>query len=562
MSIIDDLKLAFGSNSAQYKTKSGAYLAKSDLGKIIAKYDLDATNQVIRGYNSLYRSNNLYNSDSISPYNIHYSREMLYDDYEQMDRDATMSAALNIYAEECITKNEFGNILTIESDDVDVVEELEYLFYDILRIDVNLFPWSRNLVKYGDSFLRLDIVDKLGITGAYSLSPYSIQRNESDSEVTFTYNQSMDSVSTSQVSKSEMLDNFEVIHFRLLTDTNFFPYGRGILENGRKSWKQLTLLEDAMLIYRIMRSPERRLFKIDVGNIKPDDVDSYMNEIIAQSKKSPYIDPATGDYDLRFNILNSLEDFYIPVRGSNNNTEIDTLSGLDNSTSIDDIEYIRDKTLSSLTIPRAFLTFDDSLNSKATLSSEDIRFSRAVERIQHVIVDGLTKLAMIHLYTRNFSDEQIASINLSLSTSSKLAELERIDILNSKLSLMRDLMDNNMFSRKWAYENIFTITEEGQAKLEIEMVEDSKLKYRLEQIERDGEDPFKSDDTSDDENDDENKSKSLSKQPMFSSRQIEETDRFIKQISSSKHRISQLNKLKNQFQKSKKIKRAATKLLT
>jgi hypothetical protein len=707
-----------------------------------------------------------------------------------------------VFCHNCTTKNEYNEILSIHSENSEVQDSLYNLFYDILNVEFNLWPWTRMLCKYGDLFLKLDIMEKIGIINAFPLSPYAVSRLEDPSNpdnIVFRYDNTLGTkiyVSNSSTAQ-KVFQNYEIAHFRLLSDTNFAPYGKSILENARKTWKQILLLEDAMMIQRIMRAPERRIIKIDVGNIPPNEVESYMNTIIERMKKIPYIDETTGDYDLRFNLMpiawyskiqltdnriitikelseeikqgkinyvysidknndnkivegkvtwcdltikdseilrihlndssyldvepshpimlktgeyikakdlklndsimpfiynsennnyendiefkviqleqslkkedvycmtvedyhnfavvthkndkngifvknSSLEDFYLPIRGGNSGTEIDTLPGME-FTGIEDIEYLNRIMLAGLRIPKAFLTMDETLQGKcldlnteiklinnksktlhqliedynnditnfvysydinshtieigeiefagitrinaevikiklnididvictpdhkfltqskgyveaqyletndyiigflfnnigypiqiynyfkiqsiekleeridtgditikdyhnfalssglfvhnSTLSGEDVRFSRSVERVQRVLESELNKIAIIHLYTQGFSDEDLTEFELKLTISSKIAEQEKLEILAQKITQARDLKELKMFSSDYIYTNIFQLSEDEYKEEQEKLIGDLKYQFRLNQIEQDGNDP-------------------------------------------------------------------------
>ena len=305
----------------------------------------------------------------------------LFKDYESMDSDAIISSALDIYADESTMKSEYGDVLEIKTGNENIKQILHNLFYDILNIEFNLWPWIRNMCKYGDFFLKLEIHEKYGITNVVPLSVYDTSRVEGlDPENPEYVKYIIESATNEHRYKSqqsatkEELENYEVAHFRLLSDSNYLPYGKSQIEGGRKIWKQLTLMEDAMLIHRIMRAPEKRVFKLDIGNIPPSEVDNYMQQVINKMKKAPVVDENTGDYNLKYNMQNITEDFFLPVRGGDSGTSIDSLPGLTYEAT-EDIEYLKNKLLASLRIPKAFLGFEDQIGSKATLAAEDVRFA-------------------------------------------------------------------------------------------------------------------------------------------------------------------------------------------
>ena len=418
----------------------------------------------------------------------------LFRDYEEMDNDAIVSSALDIYADESTMRSEYGDVLTIQSDNENIHDILRNLYYDILNVEFNLWPWVRNLCKYGDFYLYLDIKDNYGVTNITPLSAYDVTRIEGQDpanpyEVKFSIE---DGDNRHSYNKSEKeFQNYEIAHFRLLSDSNFVPYGKGMIEGARKIWKQLSLMEDAMLIHRIMRAPEKRVFKIDIGNIPPAEVENFMQKIINKMKKAPVIDKQTGDYNLRYNIQNLTEVFFLPVRGGDSGTQIEGLPGLTYE-AVDDIEYLRNKLLAALKVPKAFLGYEESLGSKATLAAEDVRFARTIERIQRIIVSELTKIGIVHLYSQGFTDEELVNFELSLTNPSKIYEEEKIELWNSKQSLGQSMIDSKIASTEWVYDNIFKFTEEEKKKIRLDLIKDQKRKFRHDQIETEGNDPVQS----------------------------------------------------------------------
>ncbi len=425
-----------------------------------------------------------------------HSRLELFRDYEAMDTDSIIASALDIYADECTAKNEFGDVITIQSGNGAVQKVLYNLLYDILNIEFNLWPWIRNTIKYGDFFLHLDISEKYGVTGVNPISPYEMIREEGYDEknpkaVRFRRDYAATSLNSHGISSADdIYENYEIAHFRLLTDTNFLPYGRSLIEPSRKVWKQITLMEDAMLIHRIMRAPDKRIFKIDIGNIPPAEVDTYMEAMISKMKKVPYIDQATGQYNLKYNMQNLLEDFYLPVRGSETGTAIENLSGIQFD-SIQDIDYLKNRLLGSLKIPKAYLGYEEDTTGKATLASQDFRFARTIERIQKIIVSELYKVAIAHLYAQGFTDEELVDFSLSLTAPSSVYEKEKIELWASKVALAGDMIEKRLFSKPWIYEHVFNLSDDVYLAELNGIVQDTKEYFRLEQIKTEGNDPSK-----------------------------------------------------------------------
>jgi hypothetical protein len=421
-------------------------------------------------------------------FNLSYqsSRVELFRDYDTMDMDPILASALDIYADECTTRNEMGDILQIKSTNDEIKNILHNLFYDILNIEFNLWSWTRCMVKYGDFYLRLHISPEYGVYLVEPLSTYYVTRVENAHLTNKNFVKFQ--VNLPYGNKLEDLENYQIAHFRLLSDSNFLPYGKSMLEGARRVWKQLSLMEDAMLIHRIMRAPEKRIFKVDIGNIPPNEVDNHMERIMTQMKKTPYLDQQTGDYNLRFNLQNMVEDFFLPVRGSDSGTSIDNLPGLE-WTGTDDIEYLRNKMMAALKIPKAFLGYDESLSGKATLAAEDIRFARTIQRIQRIIVSELNKIAVIHLYSQGYRDESLVDFTLELTNPSTIFEKEKIDVWKSKVEVSKDMQENKFFSKKWIYENVFGLSDQDMIDLQKQLVDDAKGTYRFKQIEEEGNDP-------------------------------------------------------------------------
>ena len=425
-------------------------------------------------------SSNTYNPN----YNYFSSKTELYTDYETMDQDAIINSALDIYADETVMKDDFGDVLRITSNNENIKKILHNLFYDVLNIEFNLWPWVRNMCKYGDVYLKLDITEEIGVVNVTPLSAYEIIREEGmDPENPYH-------VQFKQLGAGNVTyENFEIAHFRLLTDSNFLPYGRSMIEGGRKVWKQLTLMEDAMLIHRIMRAPEKRIFKIDVGNIPPNEVDNYMQKIINQMKKTPYVDQQTGDYNLKFNMQNMLEDYFLPVRGGQSGTEIDTLAGME-FTGIDDIEYLRNKMMAALKVPKAFIGYEEGISGKATLAAEDVRFARTIERIQRIIISELHKIAIVHLSAQGFENAELVDFELTMTSPSTIYEQEKLTLYNTKVDLAGSMIEKKLMPRDWIFKNVFNFSPEEIEEIELGIIQDQKETFRMTKIAEEGEDPL------------------------------------------------------------------------
>lgn len=408
--------------------------------------------------------------------------------HNTMDMDPIISSAFDIYADECLTQNELGEMLTIRSTNDNIKQILYNLYYDILNIEFNLWSWTRNLVKYGDFYLKLYVSPEFGVYMVEPLSSYSVHRleNTDPNNKNYVKYQYM----LPEGGKFEELENYQIAHFRLLSDSNFLPYGKSIVEGARRVWKQVSLMEDAMLIHRIMRAPEKRIYTVDVGNIPPHEVEQYMERLIAKTKKVPYVDERTGDYNLRFNMMNMMEDIYLPARSADSATRVEPLGGME-FTGIDDIEYLRNKMMAALKIPKAFLGYEEDLSGKATLAAEDVRFARTIQRVQKFIISELTKIGIVHLYAQGYKDAQLVDFSLELTNPSTIFEKEKVSVWQEKVAVAKDMIDNKIYSRKWIYTNVFNMSDDDISVVNNDIIEDTKQNYRIKQIEEEGIDPTK-----------------------------------------------------------------------
>ena len=487
------------SNDVVIRNIGGDQLKVTDINSIQKSNSLE-TNSLVDRFSRLY----MYNNANVYNPNLNYQtlRVQLYADYEAMDTDPIIASALDIVSDEATIKNDQGEVISIKSSDENIQRVLYNLFYDVLNVEFNLWSWTRNMLKYGDFFLKLEIAEKFGV---YNVLPYTVYHMirhegtdpENPSEVHFQLEPdgitaaSDPNYRRNPNRKDIVLENYEVAHFRLISDVSYLPYGRSYLEPARKIFKQVNLMEDAMLIHRIMRAPEKRMFYINVGSIPPNEVEQFMQKTINQMKKTPYIDPQTGNYNLKFNMQNMMEDFYLPVRGGDTSTRIETTKGLDYDGTTD-VQYLQAKLFAALKIPKAYFGYEGDLQGKATLAAEDIRFARTVERIQKIMESELTKIALVHLYTQGFTGESLTNFEIKLSTASIIFDQEKVALLKEKVDLAAQMKDSKMFSSDYIYENIFDMSEDKYMEERDLVREDTKRAFRLAQIEGEGNDPAKS----------------------------------------------------------------------
>lgn len=499
-SLLSRLKKLF-STDIIIRNVGGDQLKVADTNQVQMSGELE-NNSLFSRYNRIYTTSptSLYGYQS--SFNYQTLRTQLYSEYDAMDTDAIIASALDILSEESTLKNDMGEVLHIRSSDENIQKILYNLFYDILNVEFNLSWWIRNMCKYGDFFLKLEISEKFGVYNVIPFSAFNIERQEGydkDNPTAVRFKYDPDGLSSEtygyfktpnqQDAKSLYFDNYEIAHFRLLTDINYLPYGRSYIEPARKLFKQYTLMEDAMLVHRIVRAPEKRIFYMNVGGIPPAEVENFMQKAISKMKRTPYIDQTTGEYNLKYNMQNLMEDFYIPLRGNDASTKIETLGGLQYD-GITDVNYLRDKLFAALRIPKAFLGYDEKLQGKATLAAEDIRFGRTVEKIQRIIVSELYKIAFVHLYSQGYKNEGLTNFELSLTTPSIIYDQERVALLKEKVDLVTSMGETGLFSSDWIYENIFHLSADQYDEMRNLVIQDKKRKFRLSQIENEGNDPL------------------------------------------------------------------------
>jgi hypothetical protein len=486
------------------RNQGGNQLKVMDVDSIQTSGDI-ATNSLMDRYNRIYSPSSTSLLGSQINVNYQYLRTMIYSDYDIMDYDAIVASALDIISDECTLKNDMGEVLQIRSSDDNIQKILYNLFYDVLNIEFNLWSWIRQMNKYGDFFLKLEIAEKYGVYNVIPYTAYHIERQENyDPEhpnaVRFRYSPEgiyaggsgyygVPNTFDRDKENGIYFDNYEMAHFRLLTDVNYLPYGRSYLEPGRRIFKQYALMEDAMLIHRISRSPDRRIFYINVGSIPPSEVENFMQKTISTMKRTPLMDPQNGEYNQKYNMQNLMEDFYIPLRGNDTSTKIETTPGLTYD-GISDVTYLRDKLFAALKVPKAFMGYEKDLTGKATLAAEDIRFARTIDRIQRIALSELYKIALVHLYTQGYTDESLTNFELSLTTPSIIYDQERIALMKEKVELANSMMESKLFPSDWIYENVFHFSADQYDEYRDLIVQDQKRKFRVTQIEAEGNDPL------------------------------------------------------------------------
>ena len=462
------LATTFGPNSTLGQGQPDYKLDKKEILKTQDKAEYEKAK--LQNQQSLYLStnwakveNNLYTQA------IYYepTRLAAFYDYESMEYTPEISTALDIYSEESTTPDQNGYVLQVYSESKRIKSILVDLFVNTLDINTNLPMWIRNMCKYGDNFVYLKLDPTKGVTGCLQLPNIEIERLERGIDArtySATINVNRTALKFAWKTRDAEFNTWEVAHFRLLGDDRKLPYGTSMLEKARRIWKQLVLSEDAMLIYRTSRAPERRVFKVFVGNMDDKDVEPYVQRVANKFKRDQVVDKKTGNVDLRFNQMAVDQDYFIPVRDATQVNPIDTLPGATNLSEIADIEYIQKKLVTALRVPKAYLGFEEPVGDGKNLSLLDIRFARTINRIQKSAIAEMNKIAIIHLFLMGFEDE-LSNFTLQLTNPSKQADLLMIDVWKEKVLLYKDMVTEvaksiQPTSATWAKKHIFGFSDD------------------------------------------------------------------------------------------------------
>ncbi len=441
--------IATANSQEEYNKKILQAKQQALLGKQWIKANYDITNQSLAGLNDV---------------------KLMYRDADLMDAFPEIGAAMDIVSEESCYINDSGSMVNITSRSDRVKNILEDLFVNRLSIHTILPMICRSMCKYGNTFMLLNIDGKNGVLGWKQLPVYEMERWENGQNSPYaTPIANLNTVDENApqdtkfvwVGQNEYIPyrNWQVAHFRLLYDSIYLPYGVSYLNKARRHFRMLSMMEDMMLIYRLDRSIERRVFKINVGAIDENDVQAYVQEIANNFKRTPIVDPLTGQIDLRKSFMNVTEDFFIPTRDDNASSPIETLQGAQNLTAMDDIKFVQNKVLTALRVPKSFLNFEETTGDGKNLSLLDVRFTRTVNRIQQALLMELNKIAVIHLYLNGFQDE-LNNFTLTMNNPSSQAEMLELENLAKKITTAKDAVSDPggglpLTSMMWAWKHIF-----------------------------------------------------------------------------------------------------------
>lgn len=408
----------------------------------------------------------------------HQERAARLQDYNEMDAYALVNAALDIYADEAVAQDANGRTLHIHSDKPAIKESLEELFYNTLNAEFNIRPWTRNLCKYGDFYLYIDVSPEYGVINVFPIAVNELVREEGyDPKDPFAFRFRWTNVG------NKVLENWEVAHFRLLGNDMFLPYGSSMIDGARRTWRQLVMIEDAMLVYRVTRAVDRRVFYVDVGGVPPDEIGNYMEQAKGSIRSQGVVDRETGRMDMRYAPVSIEEDFWIATRGGEGGTKIDTLPAGNNQAHVEDVEYIKKQLIAALKVPSAYLGYNDAIPGSSGLAQVDIRFSRTVNMIQRTVVSELNKIAMIHLYAAGFRGDDLVNFEIRLSNPSTIAQQQKLDLLRLRFEIAGTapmIGETPLMSERWMFKNVIGLNDQEILQVRRERLDDARAKGALE----------------------------------------------------------------------------------
>ena len=430
-----------------------------------------------------------------------WDRMARYADYDFMEHYPITAAALDIYANEMTAPDTFGNIIKISSEDKTIKETLETLFLRILNVENGpLWFWCRNLCKYGDTFLFLDINPINGISNVLPLTPRAIEliwldadKRKSDSQAIsdfFDIKYRWITSGTNFTGGHELgdyIDKYMLVHFRLQGNDKYYPYGTSALEGARRSWRQCLLLEDSAVTYRVVRAPSRRVFYVNIGNADDKDGELIMTQFIDKMSFGKQVSTTLDSIgnpqpysNMRYNPSSIIDDYYIPIREGNEGTRIETLEGQTNDYTIDDINYARENLRAALKIPNSYLNWEGDVNAKSTLAQEDSTFGKLIFNRQKAVIEGLNHIAYVHLAVLGYSESDLANFTIELGTSSTIYENQRLNNLSIYNGIAAEMMDN--FGRDFVLKNVYKMSKSEIAEVYESLLKHLKMQTEFEKI--------------------------------------------------------------------------------
>lgn len=364
---------------------------------------------------------------------------------------------------------ETGHMFEIKAKDKGVKDEAEFLLHEVLDIEENLWSDVKNLCLLGDTFWEAIVNDqnpKAGIVKLQRLPADSMYRIETTKGKLMEFQQSKEgpdyqSLARVEVTKATDADLMQatalrftpeqIIHMKIGDDRKtFYPYGVSLIEAARGPAHQLRLMEDAMLVYRLTRAPERRVFYIDVGQLPQARAEAYLDRMKDQFRKKKVATNKGGGVgasavEERWHAPSQEEDYWLPLR-PNTNTRIETLPGAQNLGEIDDAIYFRNKLFVALNFPKNYAGQEDPQQTRITLSSQDVKFARMIERIQKSVARGIRTLITRHLQLLGYPEERIHDLQVKMTPPSDWREISRNEVVEARFNRAATLKGSQLMS--------------------------------------------------------------------------------------------------------------------
>ena len=387
------------------------------------------------------------------------------------------NSAFHYFANDATQPNmDNGRVAWVESPDQALVDQSDTLIKRRLRLEDDLFSIAYTLCQYGNDFEEI-LVTENGVVGINNLAAPTMRRVEKlngsligyvqDVTGRFTANQDelrrMLAGSMSIPKHVALFEDWQTCHFRLRSTTRRSPYGVSVAEGARWIWKRLVMLEDAVMIYKLTRSPARYAFYVDVSDVPANRVESFLKRAKRDLKKKKAVNPNNNFLDMRYNPLANDEDFFIAVRDGKSLSRVEVLSGPDYQ-NVDDVQYFQRKLHGALMVPRAYMGQDAPIQGRAILSNEDVRAARVSLQIQKEIKNGIERLVRIDLAARGHRNPWNAEFDVMMTVPSNIYELAAMEVKNARADFAARIQP--YVSMHWLLENVFKLPEDEIREIE------------------------------------------------------------------------------------------------
>jgi len=446
----------------------------------------------------------------------HPNRIERYNQYEQMDMDSEVNAALDIIAEFCTqtnTQNGTGFDLyfkeTPTDNEVKIIKEQLQQWVTLNQFNKRLFKLFRNVIKYGDQvFLRDPETFKLFWTEMHKVTKVIV--NESEGKEPEQYlirdiNINFENLTSTAVASSDSyvnhpqvggpsgaytqpnvpysggtrfshaqneaaIDAEHVVHLSLTEGLDLnWPFGNSVLESIFKIFKQKELLEDAIIIYRIQRAPERRIFKIDVGNMPSHMAMAFVDRIkneIHQRRIPTQTGGGQNMMDATYNPLSTMEDYFFPVTADGRGSSVDVFPGGQNLGEITDLRYFTNKMFRGLRIPSSYLptqsddserTFGDGRTTTALI--QEWRFNQYCMRLQNLVVDKLDQEFKMFMRWRGINIDN-SLFELHFNEPQNFAKYRQAEVDSVRIQAFTQLEPVPYLSKRFLLKRYLDLSEE------------------------------------------------------------------------------------------------------